>query len=225
MIDPTRTTQLAQVPQLHGSRGMGRRWQGLLTLGVVAAVVLADQVTKWWGWRHVTGAIVNPGGTWFLGETVSAWYSGQLEGAVLDVLSLQVLTLGAFALLRRPRRLLVLVSASLMIAGWGSNLLDRLGLHLVTAPGFERGAVDFLPLGRDRYNLADVCITGGTVIFLVAVCRRRARTSQRAAASRPVAQPEGLRGWVSAWKWAAVAAVVPILVAGVATLLTVPRTS
>ncbi|MCW2510509.1 MAG: hypothetical protein JWP68_3657 [Modestobacter sp.] len=48
---------------------------------------------------------------------------------------------------RRRRRQAVLVAGARMIGGWGSNLLDRLGLHRATAPGSARGAVDPAPNG------------------------------------------------------------------------------
>src|SRR5947209_11050296 len=99
-----------------------RRREGLLAFGVLLAVVTVDQLTKWWAWRH-TPAVMDAGATWFLGPTVSAWYAGSGRGAVLDLLSLEVLTCLTFALLRRHRPPLVLVSGMLTIAGWGSNLL------------------------------------------------------------------------------------------------------
>jgi len=36
------------------------------------------------------------------------------------------------------------VPGALVIGGWSSNLLDRLGMHYWTAPGSVRGAVDFI---------------------------------------------------------------------------------
>jgi hypothetical protein len=56
-----------------------------------------------------------------------------------------------------------------MLGGWGSNLLDRLGMHYWTAPGRVRGAVDFIHIGGASYNLADFFIIGATPLFLLAV--------------------------------------------------------
>jgi lipoprotein signal peptidase len=186
----------------------GRR-QLLLTALVLTLVVLVDQLTKWWAWRHEAAAQLNPGSTGFLGSTISGWYTGELAGAVLDLISTQILVLGTFALLRRPRPLDVLLGGALMIGGWSSNLLDRLGLHLLTAPGSWRGAIDFLPLHGYVYNLADVCITAGTLLFAVALLRR-SRGGRAAAASRP-------RPWRRARRWALLAAFAPVLLGTAAT--------
>ena len=222
MTAQTRVAPPVPPPQRHGATGEPRSAQGLLALTVLAAVVVVDQAARWWAWRHVTGAVINPGATGVLGSTVSAWYSEPVGGGLLDLLSVEVLTLGAFTLLRGPRPLLVLVSGSLMIGGWGSNLLDRLGMHRVTASGSARGAVDFIRLGPYLYNLADVCIASGTVLFVVAGCLRRLRTSRGAAARGPMRQSRRPQPWVSAWRWTVVAAVGPLVVAGTAYLLTVP---
>jgi hypothetical protein len=63
---------------------------------------------------------------------------------------------------------IVSVPGTVMIAGWCSNLLDRLGLHHWTAPGSAHGVVDFLGIGAHYYNVADLCIIGGTPLFLLA---------------------------------------------------------
>jgi lipoprotein signal peptidase len=63
----------------------------------------------------------------------------------------------------------VLLSGALVIAGLGSNLLDRLGMHAVTAPGSVRGAVDFIHVGRPCLNLADFVIVGATALLLLVV--------------------------------------------------------
>jgi lipoprotein signal peptidase len=191
-----------------------RTRQGAVVCGVLVAVVLLDQMTKWWAWRHVY-AVVNPGGTWFLGRTVGDWFSGQLLGAALDLVGLQVLVLAARGLLRRRRPVLVLVCGTLMLGGWGSNLLDRLGMHTLSAPGSARGAVDFLPLGHYYYNVADVCITGGTLLFLLAFVADVSRRDRSGVPLRPrLSSPAGHR---RAWAWTAAAA--SLLVAPLMSLL------
>jgi hypothetical protein len=70
-----------------------------------------------------------------------------VDQATNDVLGLAVLIRSGSILLRRPRHPLFLVAGALMISGWGSNLLDRSGMHILTAPGSSRGAVDFIPVG------------------------------------------------------------------------------
>ena len=109
---------------------------------MLAAAVVLDQATKWWGWRHVPRAIINDGSSWFIGRSVSDWFSGPVSGPLLDVVNCVLLSLAGYLQVRRRRRVRVLVVGALMIAGWSSDLLDRLGLHTLTAPGSVRGAVE-----------------------------------------------------------------------------------
>jgi lipoprotein signal peptidase len=182
------TYALTAVPTAEGddAAGGGGRRQGLIVLGVLAAVVLLDQSTKWWAWRFAPEAFVNAGGTWLIGRPVSGWFSGPVSGLLLDHANAGLLSLAGFALVRRRRRALVLVAGALMIGGWGSNLLDRLGMHTVTAPGSVRGAVDFIRLGPPLWNVADFVIAGAAVLFLVAL---RARSGRGTALSRPLTVP------------------------------------
>ena len=119
--------------------------QRSIVLALMAMVVLLDQATKWWGWRHVSDATINSGGDFLLGPTVGGWYADPVTGALLDLLSFGFLSITVFLLVRRRRPAVVLASAALMIGGWSSNLLDRLGMHSWTVPGSVRGAVDFIP--------------------------------------------------------------------------------
>ncbi len=162
-----------------------RRRQGTITLGLLAAVVVVDQATKWWAWRHVPGAIVNTGSTWLIGDPVDAWVTAPVSGRLLDLLGLVVLIRSGSILLRRPRHPLVLVAGALMISGWGSNLLDRLGMHILTAPGSSRGAVDFIPVGSVHVNLADGVIAVAALLYLVA----RPSPAAPAATGRHAARP------------------------------------
>jgi lipoprotein signal peptidase len=195
-------------------RSAGRR-QALLVLGVLTVVILTDQLTKAWAWRHLPGAVLNTGSTWFLGHTISSWYRADPSGALLDLASTQILAFSLFTLLRRPRPLPVLLPAALAISGWASNLGDRLGLHLLTAPGMPRGAVDFAPLGHCVFNIADACIATGTLLLGASLCRQH---HSRAAAAATRTQP-----WRRARRWALLAAVIPALL-GTATTLTATET-
>ena len=191
--------------------GPGRR-QGLVTFGLIATVQVVDQATKWWAWRNASRAIVNAGGTWLIGRPVSGLFSGPVSGPILDLLNVGLLTLAGFILVSRPRRALFLVSGALMIAGWSSNLLDRLGMHTVTAPGSVRGAVDFIPLGPPYWNLADFVIVAATVLFVVAACTRRRGTVRAASGVRPLPHVPRARAWDHRRPWvAAVGAVVAVV--------------
>ncbi|MCW2600371.1 MAG: signal peptidase [Frankiales bacterium] len=165
-----------------------------IVLAVLTAVIVLDQTTKWWGWRHASGACINCGGTAFVEAAVGSWYANPVSGAVLDLLDVGLVTLALSALVRRRPSVTVLVSGSLMLGGWGSNLLDRLGMHYWTAPGSARGAIDFIDFGANVYNVADVFILVGTTAFLVAVSGRRLRAwlatgAPAGATARPIRHP------------------------------------
>ena len=87
-----------------------------------------------------------------------------------------VLLIAAMVLLTRRRRpLAVLVWASLLLAGWSSNLLDRLGMHYLTAPGSVRGAVDFVPWVHRYWNVADFVIIVGSAGLALSLLTLAAR--------------------------------------------------
>jgi lipoprotein signal peptidase len=177
-------TAVPMAARVDAASGAGRR-QGLVAFGLIATIHLVDQATKWWAWRNASKAIINAGGTWLIGRPVSGLLSGPVSGPILDLLSVGLLTLAGFILVSRRRRALFLVAGALMIAGWSSNLLDRLGMHAVTAPGSVRGAVDFIPLGPPYWNVADFVIVGATVLSLVAACTCGRQRVRAATAARP----------------------------------------
>jgi lipoprotein signal peptidase len=158
--------------------------QRLIVLTVLAAVIMIDQAAKWWAWRHVPGVCINPGGDFLTGPTIGRWYAKPVTGALLDLMDFALVSTAAVVLARRQRGAAVTVCGSLMVGGWASNLLDRLGMHYWTAPGSVRGAVDFIGVGSGCWNLADFIIIGATPLFLLATARLAGR-----AANRPVASP------------------------------------
>ncbi len=140
-----------------------------MVLALLAVVIVLDQATKWWAWRHASGAMINDGGNALVGATVSGWYADPVTGALLDLLGFGLLSTAVSVLVRRGRPAKVLVPGALMIGGWSSNLLDRLGLHYWTAPGSVRGAVDFVDVGQKYYNVADFFIVGATPVCLLGI--------------------------------------------------------
>jgi len=65
----TATVSSARVERVDGSR------QQSIVLALLALVIVVDQATKWWAWRHVPGTIINYGGNAFLGPMVDGWYA------------------------------------------------------------------------------------------------------------------------------------------------------
>jgi lipoprotein signal peptidase len=135
------------------------RWPAFVLL----LVIVVDQVTKCWAWRELPLAHINFGGNPLVGPVVGGWYADPVTGAVLDLAGGATLVVAVLLLLRRRHPVLLLAPAALAIGGWTSNLLDRLGLHHFSAPGSVRGAIDFIPVGKYTFNVADFFIVGATV--------------------------------------------------------------
>ena len=171
-------TRPAANPPL-GAERKDRPGQQLMVLALLAAVIAADQATKWLAWRYVSGVRINSGGDVFVGRTVGGWYAAPVRGALLDLLDFGLLSTAILVLMRGRGPAPVVVPGALMIGGWSSNLADRLGMHYWTAPGSVRGAVDFIHIGGYCCNVADFFIAAATPLFLLAaayrVMRRRAQ--------------------------------------------------
>lgn len=163
-----------------------------LVLALIAAVVVLDQAAKWWAWRHVPGARINSGGDALVGSTIGRWYAAPVSGALLDLLDFGLLSIAVTAFMRFRTPAFVTIPGALMIGGWGSNLLDRLGVHYWTAPDSVRGAVDFIHLHGQYYNVADFFIISCTPVFLLAALYHGVRVATRAA-SRPVPRSAAAR--------------------------------
>jgi lipoprotein signal peptidase len=161
----------------------------MVVLALLTVVVALDQATKWWAWRYVPGTEINPGGDRLVGHTIGGWYSSPVTGALLDLLDFGLVSVAVWVLAHFRVPSTVRVPGALMIAGWGSNLLDRLGVHYWTAPGSVRGAVDFIHIGGYYYNLADFFIIGCTPLFLLAASYEGGRAMRRPVASRKAQPP------------------------------------
>lgn len=155
------------------------RRHGRLVLVILVAVIVLDQAAKWWAWRHVPDSQMNAGGDIFTGSVIGTLYTGRISGAVLDLLDFAVLGVVVSSLARFRLPVSVVFPGTLMAAGWGSNLLDRLGLHYWTAPGSVRGAVDFIHVGTYIYNIADIFIVVGTPLFVLAAAYHVVRLARR----------------------------------------------
>lgn len=162
--------------------------QTVLVIALLAIVIALDQATKWWGWRHVDGSFINRGSDMLTGPRVDDWYSDPFTGSVLDLFGVGFLTTAAFLLVRRRRPAVVLISGALVIGGWSSNQLDRIGFHSWTAPGSVRGAVDFIAFSHYRYNLADLVIVAATLVLGLAIaCLTTAALYRRLRSARQIA--------------------------------------
>ncbi len=146
-----------------------RRGQRMAGFIVISAIVVLDQSVKWWAWRHASGVRVNYGGDALAIGGIDRLYRGPVAGAALDLVDSALVLAAGWLLLRQRRSTAVSISGALVVGGWGSDLLDRLGMHYWTAPGSVRGVVDFIPIGAHHYNVADLFIISGTPLLLLAV--------------------------------------------------------
>ncbi len=155
----------------------------LLTLGVAAAVVALDQVTKTWAEhqpiRHVVGSLwiwptVNRGAAFGLGRGVTP-----IIETVVVALVVALVAFGRWA--SRGATVPVAMSLGLLVGGAIGNLVDR----VIRDNG---GAViDFIDIARvghhdwwPVFNVADASIVIGAIALVLAYTRRRAPASKPA---------------------------------------------
>lgn len=172
-------------PPLNAENEKNRRQRRSVAV-LMASVIALDQAVKWWAWRYIPGAEINSGGDIFTGATIGRWYADPVTGALLDLLDSGLLAVAVWLLVRRRRPAAVVLLGAMAIAGWSSNLLDRLGMHYWTAPGSYRGVIDFIPIYGGHYNVADLFIIGATPLFMLVLGWQAAKRLASIKASAPV---------------------------------------
>lgn len=189
-LTPRRPLPIARMSHPHSAvrpdpeRQERTRW-GAVVLVTIASVIALDQAAKWWAWRHFPWARINSGGDILVGRSIGAWYAAPITGALLDLVDSGLLAIAILILARRLAAS-VRVLGALVIGGWASNLLDRLGIHYWTAPGSVRGVVDFIHVDGHYYNVADFFIISCTPLFLLAAGYAAVRAAlRRTAAENP----------------------------------------
>jgi signal peptidase II len=139
--------------------------------GVSAAIVLADQITKWLVLSHfapgerveLTGffnlvLVFNKGAAFSLLASAPGW-----QTPLLVAFALAAALIVSFLLLRSPGRRLFCAGLALILGGAVGNLIDRLRLGQV---------VDFLDLHAagwhwPAFNVADSAITIGAALLIL----------------------------------------------------------
>jgi lipoprotein signal peptidase len=166
-----RSAAVELVPARRAAALRRARWLALL-FGVVTA---ADQLSKAWAWRHLELVHMDSGGGLLLGDRAGGWFRDGVLGPTIDGVALIVVALLALLLIRRRLPFGAFAGVGLVLAGWTSNLGDRLGLHRVTAPGTTRGVVDFVHWDGRLWNVADFGILAGVLLVLATVVWRTLR--------------------------------------------------
>lgn len=158
-----------------------RRVSGL-SLAIAAVIVVLDQLTKHWAVnaladgaaRHVVWTL-----QWNLTfNSGMAFSRGEGWGPIIGLLAFAVVLVLASTSARLGTRLAE-VGAGLLIGGAVGNLVDR----LFRGEGWMRGAVvDFIDMQWwPIFNIADMGVTIGAVLFAIAALRAPAAPSGRAA--------------------------------------------
>ena len=154
----------------------GRR-RYVLVGGVAAAVVVADQLSKWWAVDRLSRGPINIVGSVRLALTHNSGGAFGLGSGVVPMVVLAVIALVVvlFVVGRSVDRTVVAVALGLVLGGAVGNLADR----VFRSPGFGRGSViDFVDLRWwPVFNVADAAITIGCVL-LVLLSFGQARTEQ-----------------------------------------------
>ena len=146
-----------------------------LALGIAAVVLVADQATKFWAERTLTGRdpipvigdfiqfrlLYNPGAAFSVGENAT-WVFTIVAALAVGWLSWYLL---------KPHPTAHVVAFSLLLGGATTHLLDR----LFRDPGFARGhVVDFIDYnGWFVGNVADIALTFGALAAFVVSVREK----------------------------------------------------
>jgi signal peptidase II len=145
----------------------GRSRVAPLTVAVAVAVVVLDQLTKWWAVSTLDDRDIDL--FWTLRfhlsyNTGMAFSRGQDWGPVIGVLALVIVVVLLLSIRRGSGRLTE-VTVGLIIGGAIGNVLDR----LFREPGWLRGGVvDFIDFQWfPIFNVADTAITVGGALLIV----------------------------------------------------------
>jgi signal peptidase II len=160
-----------------GSDAAPRRRLGLV-LAVAAGVLVLDQLAKWWALTALAdGEVHLVGPVWFRLTYNTAGAFG-LGGALVPFLSLVALGVVLYLIVTGAAggRVAAGIATGLLLGGALGNLSDR----LFRSPGLLRGAVvDFVDLRFwPVFNVADMAITCGCILFIFLPGGLRARGSR-----------------------------------------------
>jgi signal peptidase II len=145
------------------------KWRDLVFAGIVILVVTADQLTKWWIRSSLSvGQVLWDAG--FLqiirvnntGAAFGIFKGHSIALLIVDIIGIAAILFVVFVLRRRWSFLdsmWIKVGAALITAGTIGNLIDRMRFGSVT------DWIDFKvwPV----WNIADSCVTAGTIVLAV----------------------------------------------------------
>lgn len=197
-VAPVQTIPPAWLLSIRGRSG------ALLCL----AIVLVDQASK--AVQAAGTFIVNTGGPAILPSPLGdALWNSPTFGAACDTVD-TVLLVAALGMARKLTNRWQRVTATAVLAGLLSNLVDRLGGSSLFHAGLPRGCIDWIVVPAwptARANIADVIITLGAVAFIYRPARHTIHAihalARRSRAARLAAATTGLIAvavWTTIWQ-------------------------
>jgi len=167
----------------------------LLALGFAAALVGIDRLTKWLAIVYVKPQFSVPVLKVRGVEVISLTYCENtgasfsiLQGqrAALIAISMIFVTVAVVLLVSgKIKAKLMVLAATLIIAGGIGNLIDRI------ANGFVVDFIDFKSIGFAVFNFADICAVTGAFILFFAVMRDEIRDYKARKACSPDSGEQG----------------------------------
>jgi signal peptidase II len=151
----------------HSSRGSGAR-RLIVAVVVMGAVLVADQLTKWWAVTHLANGPVHLIGTldFELSRNTGSAFS-LFQGQAFPLIVVAVLLVaGLMAMVWRSSSTGRAATLGLILGGALGNLCDRL------FRGDHGAVVDFVALHFwPTFNVADASIVVGCALLLVSLVR------------------------------------------------------
>ena len=147
---------------------MSRKRTFAVFIPIVLAMVIVDRLTKSWAVAHLRmgKADYDLG---FVDLTLvhnegAAFGMGQGSGAIFIAIAIVICACAiAWLAVRRKHGKLEVIALSLIVAGGIGNLIDRL------TTGYVVDFIRFTFIDFPVFNVADICVTCGVVLFLVTV--------------------------------------------------------
>ncbi len=149
---------------------MSRKRTFFLFIPIVIAMAIVDRLAKGWAVDHLRQGVTGPDfglvDLTLVHNTGAAFGMGQGGGIVFVAIAF-VITAAVVAWLaaRKRHSALEVIALALVVAGGIGNCIDRL------TTGYVVDFIRFTFIDFPVFNVADICVTCGVVLFLVAVVR------------------------------------------------------
>lgn len=137
---------------------------------IVIAMVIFDRLAKGWAVDHLRQGITGPDfglvDFTLVHNMGAAFGMGQGAGIVFVALAIVIcIAVVVWLLVGKRHGALEVVSLALVVAGGIGNCIDRL------TTGYVVDFIRFTLIDFPVFNIADICVTCGVVLFLIALIR------------------------------------------------------